>query len=282
MKGFTAYLAHRYIAGVNREDAVKVCKELGGLGISTTVDNLGEGVTEKTQADSAVDEYTRLLKDIKTAGLDTTISLKLTHLGLDISRELAEDNLRKILKEAAALRTFTRLDMERSKYTEDTINIFLKIHKDFPETGMAIQSALVRSGEDIKKLIEAETSVRLVKGAYVEPPGIGFQDKKLVDINYLTLMKTLLLKGKNPAIATHDEVIINEVKDFVQSHDIDRDKFEFQMLLGIRRTLQKDLANEGFKVRVYVPYGGEWLAYVLRRLKERKENIYFVVRNLLD
>jgi len=282
MKGFTAYLAKRYIAGTERSEAIRVCEQLRDIGISTTVDNLGEGATQKKHADAAVDEYTRLLKDIKTAGLETTISLKLTHLGLDISRELAEENLRKILKKAQTLKTFTRLDMERSKYTEDTLDIFLKAHKDFPDTGIAIQSALVRSGEDIKKLIAAKAGVRLVKGAYVEPPGIGFQEKKLVDINYTSIMQTLLLKGKKPAIATHDEIIINKAIEIARDHNIDQGKFEFQMLLGIRRTLQKNLAQEGFKVRVYVPYGSEWFAYVLRRLKERKENIYFVVRNLLD
>ncbi len=282
MKGFTKFLAGRYIAGDKRGDAIKVCQGLSELGISTTVDVLGEGVTDTAHAAAAVEEYLGLLTDIKETGLDISISLKLTHLGLDISRELTEKNLRKILEKADELKIFTRLDMERSKYTEDTVNIFLKLHKDFPKSGIAVQSALVRSGSDIERLIKAEAGVRLVKGAYMEPPGVAFQEKKLVDINYLTLMETLLLKGKIPAIATHDEAMIEKAKSFATEHDMDKKNFEFQMLLGIKRSLQKALAEEGYRVRVYVPYGEDWLAYVLRRLKERKENIYFVVRNLID
>ncbi len=282
MKGFTAYLAGRYIAGAERADAIKVCRELADSGLTATVDVLGEGVTDEEHAKAAVEEYLRLLEDIRDTGLDISISLKLTHLGLDISGELTENNLCQILEKAHKLKIFTRLDMERSKYTEDTLSIFLKIHEKYRDTGIAIQSALVRSGRDIETLIKAEASVRLVKGAYMEPPGVGFQEKKLVDVNYITLMEGLLLKGKIPAIATHDEAMIERAKDFALKHDIDKKDFEFQMLLGIKRSLQKALADDGFKVKVYVPYGKDWFAYVLRRLKERKENIYFVVRNLID
>ncbi len=282
MKGFTSYLAHRYIAGTERGDAIRVCTELNEAGLAATIDVLGEGVTDEKHARDAVSEYLALLEDIQSTGIDASISLKLTHLGLDISPKLTEDNLRKILRKARALNIFTRLDMERSKYTNDTIDIFLKLHEDFPATGIAIQSALIRSGEDIHRLMEARASVRLVKGAYMEPPGVAFQEKKLVDVNYLTLMETLLLKGHIPAIATHDEAMIDRAKDLAMDHNIGKDCFEFQMLLGIKRKLQKALKEEGFKVRVYVPYGKDWFAYVLRRLKERKENIYFVVRNLLD
>jgi len=282
MKGFTSYLAHRYIAGTERSDAIDVSAELNKQGLSATIDVLGEGVTDEKHAEAGVEEYLGLLGDIKTTGVDASISLKLTHLGLDISRELTETNLRKILSKARELKIFTRLDMERSKYTEDTIDIYKKFHEEFPATGIAIQSALVRSGDDIKSLIKIGAMVRLVKGAYIEPPGVGFQEKKLVDVNYLTLMETLLIKGRSPAIATHDEAMIEKAKEIADSLNIDKKNFEFQMLLGIRRTMQKTLAEEGFKVRVYVPYGKDWMAYVLRRLKERKENIYFVVRNLID
>jgi len=282
MKGFTAYLAGRYIAGAERADAIKVCRGLAESGLAATVDVLGEGVTDEERATGAVDEYLALLEDIHESGLDISISLKLTHLGLDISRELTEENLRKIIKKARKLKIFTRLDMERSKYTEDTLSIFLKIHEEYPDTGIAIQSALIRSGQDIETLIKSQASVRLVKGAYMEPPGVGFQEKKLVDVNYITLMEGLLRKGKIPAIATHDEAMIEMARAFALKHDIDKKDFEFQMLLGIKRSMQKALAKDGFKVRVYVPYGKDWFAYVLRRLKERKENIYFVVRNLID
>ncbi len=282
MKGFTAYLAGRYIAGDERDDALRVCRKLNDEGLAATVDVLGEGVTDEAHARAAVEEYLGLIGEIKKRGLDASISLKLTHLGLDISRSLTEENLAAILKEAERLGIFTRLDMERSRYTEDTINIFLKLHEDFPDSGIAIQSALLRSEKDVERLIEAGASVRLVKGAYMEPPGVALQDKKLVDINYVTLMKRLLEEGNHPAIATHDEAIIKEAEEFVRRKEIKKDAFEFQMLLGIKRTLQKELAREGYRMRVYVPYGKDWFAYVLRRLKERKENIYFVVRNILD
>jgi len=282
MKGFTAYLAKRYIAGDERSDALKVCRALNELGITATVDVLGEGVTDEAHARAAVEEYTALLHDIKETGVEASISLKLTHLGLDISHARTEENLSAILREARRWKIFTRLDMERSQYTEDTLSIFLKVHEDYPNSGIAIQSALVRSERDVKRLIDARASVRLVKGAYMEPPGVAFQEKKLVDINYVTIMKELLTGGSRPAIATHDEAIINEAKEFIIEKKIKKDAFEFQMLLGIKRSLQKELAKEGFRVRVYVPYGKDWLAYVLRRLKERKENIFFVVRNILD
>ena len=282
MKGFTAYLASRYIAGDERSDALKVCRELNEKGIAATIDVLGEGVSDEAHARAAVDEYLALLGEIKKTGANASISLKLTHLGLDISRALTEENLSIILEEAARLGIFTRLDMERSRYTEDTIDIFLNMHEEFPETGIAIQSALLRSDKDIERLIGARASVRLVKGAYVEPPGVAFQEKKLVDMNYVTLMKRLLSEGCRPAIATHDEEIINAAKEYVRERDLSKDSFEFQMLLGIKRTLQKELVKEGYRVRVYVPYGKDWFAYVLRRLKERKENIFFVVRNILD
>ncbi|MCR4287468.1 MAG: proline dehydrogenase family protein, partial [Deltaproteobacteria bacterium] len=242
----------------------------------------GENVKAKAEADEAVREYLALLDGIQKAKADSTVSLKLTHMGLNISEKLAKENAEKIIRKAEKLNNFVRFDMEGSAYTERTIGIFLSLHKKYPNTGIAIQSALKRSADDIETLIREKASVRLVKGAYKEPPEIAFEEKEAVDRNYEKLMKKLLLKGTRPAIATHDERLIDEAIDFVEKNGIPKDSFEFQMLLGIKRSLQKRLAKEGYSVRVYVPYGRNWLPYTLRRLRERKENLYFVVKNIFD
>lgn len=275
-------LAKRYIAGANKEDAVAAAKKLNSLSIAATIDNLGENVLSAKEAEDAVLEYTALLELIKQGRVNSAISLKLTHLGLDLSEEIALKNVETIIKKAALLNNFVRFDMEGSKYTQKTLDIFLKLRSRHPNMGIAIQSYLLRSRADIKLLMENNASVRLVKGAYKEPPAIAFEKKKTVDENYDHLMKELLLKGNMPAIATHDERLINEAISFAAENRIAKDRFEFEMLLGIKRTLQKRLANQGFRVRVYVPYGKNWLPYTLRRFRERKENIWFVLKNLLD
>ncbi|MCR4288112.1 MAG: proline dehydrogenase family protein [Deltaproteobacteria bacterium] len=282
MKGFLVHLAKRYIAGDELKDAIEAALALNRDGILATIDNLGENVKAKAEADEAAREYLALLDGIQKAKADSTVSLKLTHMGLDISEKLAKENAEKIIRKAGKLGNFVRFDMEGSAYTERTIGIFLSLHKKYPNTGIAIQSALKRSADDIKTLIKEKASVRLVKGAYKEPPEIAFEEKEAVDRSYERLMKELLLKGTRPAIATHDERLINEAIDFVEKNGIPKDSFEFQMLLGIKRSLQKRLAKEGYRVRVYVPYGRNWLPYTLRRLRERKENLYFVVKNIFD
>ncbi len=282
MKGFLIHLAKRYIAGDELKDAIEAALALNRDGMLATIDNLGENVKEKAEADEAAREYLALLDGIQKAKADSTVSLKLTHMGLDISEKLAKENAEKIIRKAEKLNNFVRFDMEGSAYTERTIGIFLSLHKKYPDTGIAIQSALKRSAEDIKMLIGEKASVRLVKGAYKEPPEIAFEEKEAVDRNYERLMKELLLKGTRPAIATHDERLINEAIGFIEKNGIPKDSFEFQMLLGIKRSLQKRLAKEGYRVRVYVPYGRNWLPYTLRRLRERKENLYFVVRNIFE
>ncbi len=281
-KGLLTLFAKRYIAGKTIEDAIGVARELKTHGILSSIDNLGENVTDAGEARKAVDEYLRLLDAIRDAGVDSTVSLKLTHMGLDISDELAERNVERVIQRAAELKNFVRFDMEGSKYTQRTIDIFLRLHKRYGNTGIAIQSCLRRSAKDIEVLIKEKASVRLCKGAYKEPPDIAFPDKKDVDENYSMLMKELLLKGTRPAIATHDERLIEEAKDFVRERGISKESFEFQMLLGIKRSLQKRLAAEGYRIRVYVPYGPNWLPYILRRLRERKENIFFVLKNIFD
>lgn len=280
MKGLLAFFAKRYIAGEERKDAIRVVRHLNSQGILATIDNLGEHIKEPSHAEDAVREYLGLLDDIRDGGVNSSVSLKLTHFGLDISDEIAEGNLRGIIKKASELNNFVTFDMEGSRYTQRTIDTFLRLHEKYTNIGIAIQSCLYRSPMDVRLLIEKGARVRLVKGAYKEPAQIAFPKKRDVDKNFEELMKSLLLKGNNPAIATHDERLINEAIRFADENGIPKERFEFQMLLGIKRKLQKRLADSGYKVRVYIPYGADWLPYTLRRLRERKENLFFVIKNL--
>lgn len=282
MKGILLLFAKRYIAGSDRKDAIRVAQDLNRSGIGGIIDNLGENVTNASEAENSVQEYLDLLADIKSSGADSTVSLKLTHLGLDISRELAMKNAETIIEKAGALKNFVRFDMEGSAYTERTIDAFLELRQKYTNVGIAIQSYLLRSKADAEKIASNGGSIRLVKGAYKEPAGITFQDKKDVDANYEAIMKTLLLSNTRPAIATHDQRLINEAKRFAAEMNVAKDSFDFEMLLGIKRNLQRELASEGYRVRVYIPYGKNWLPYTMRRLRERKENIWFVVRNIFE
>lgn len=282
MKGLLSFFAKRYIAGEERKDAIDVVRRLNSHGILATIDNLGEHVKDPSHAEEAVREYLALVDDIREAGVDSTVSLKLSHLGLDISDEIAERNAEAVVRSAFELNNSVTFDMEGSRYTQRTIDIFLRLHERYPKTAIAIQSYLYRSASDVQILIERGASVRLVKGAYKESPDIAFPKKRDVDRNFEELMKSLLLKGKNPAIATHDERLINEAIRFAEENHIPKERFEFQMLLGIKRSLQRRLADSGYRVRAYVPYGPEWLPYTLRRLRERRENLFFVIKNIFD
>lgn len=282
MKSLLLLFVKRYIAGTDRQDAIRVALALNKAGIGATIDNLGENVKNAADAAESVKEYLGLLDDIKSSGADSTISLKLTHLGLDLSKELAKINAETIIKKARDTGNSVRLDMEGSAYTHRTIDTFLELRKKYPNVGIAIQSALLRSWNDARLIASWGGSIRLVKGAYKEPPDIAFQDKKEVDANYEAVMKELLLSGTCPAIATHDERLINEAKRFAFDKNLSKDSFDFEMLLGIKRRLQMELAGQGYQVRVYIPYGRNWLPYTIRRLRERKENIWFVVKNIFE
>jgi proline dehydrogenase len=274
-------LAKRFIAGESFEQAREVVKRLNDRGFLVTLDILGESVTNRKLAETHRDDYIRLLKDINTLRLNSTISLKLTQMGLDIDDSYCCENVLKIVKNAVEYKNFVRIDMEGSKYTQRTIDIFKTIHSSYPENiGMAIQSYLYRSKKDITAAIENRHRIRLCKGAYKEPPEIACPDKRDVNKNFEDMAKELLLKGSYPAIATHDERLINIVKSFAEENKIPKDRFEFQMLYGIRRGLQEKLLKEGYKVRIYVPYGTYWLPYTARRIRERKENFWFVLRNI--
>lgn len=282
MKDFLFYFARRYIAGEKRADAIEAARALNADGISASIDVLGENVEDASDARRSVAEYLALLGEIDRTGVDASVSLKLTHLGLDLSDELAMENAEALVRRAGELGNFVRVDMERAVYTERTIDLVVRLRRKYDNVGVAVQSYLYRSGGDVARLIKEGVSVRLVKGAYKEGPDVAFRDKGSVDRNFDCLMKELLTKGNRPAIATHDEALIDEAKRFAEIKGIPRDAFDFEMLLGIKRTLQRGLAAEGYNMRVYVPYGPEWLPYITRRLTERKENALFVIKHLLD
>lgn len=282
MKGLLAFLAKRYIAGEEKKDAIEIVRLLNDHGIMGTIDNLGEHVTNISNAEAAMREYMMLLDFIKDAGVNSNISMKLSHLGLDITDELAVRNAEMIIQKASELGNSVTLDMEGSNYTQKTLDAFLMLRERHENISIAIQSYLFRSRSDIETLIKKGANVRLVKGAYKEPPDIAFPKKRDVDANYEELMRSLLLSNGYTAIATHDERIINKGLRFVEENRIPKDRFEFQMLLGIKRSLQRRLADSGYRVRVYIPYGPKWLPYTMRRLRERRENIFFVIRNIFD
>jgi proline dehydrogenase len=274
--------ASRFVAGETVADAIAAASELQRKGITVSLDLLGESVHEAAAAERAAEAYVGILRAMKEADLESNISLKLTQMGLDIDETLCEQNVRTILDVAREQNGFVRLDMESSAYTQRTLDFFEQ--RLFPtygsHTGVVIQSALRRSTDDIARLVALGARVRLCKGAYLEPPDIAFADKRDVDAHYVRLMEHLLSGGFYPAIATHDERIQSLAREFVAAHGIPPDRFEFQMLYGIRRDLQEQLIHKGFRVRVYVPFGTEWYPYLMRRLAERPANIAFILGNL--
>jgi proline dehydrogenase len=279
--GMSSGFARRFIAGETMEETIEPVRVLNANGMTITFDYLGENVTRPEEAEESVAYYKRLFRFIAENKLDRNVSLKLTQLGLDISTDIAFTHMKTILAEAAQYEHFVRIDMEGSPYTQQTLDIFFRLWSDYKNVGTVIQSYLYRSADDIEKLVEAGARVRLVKGAYNEPKEVAFAHKSEVDTNYVKLMETLLKRGNYPAIATHDELIINSTKAFMKEESIDNSSYEFQMLYGIRRDLQKSLVSDGYRMRVYVPFGTQWYGYMMRRLAERPANLWFVAKNLL-
>jgi proline dehydrogenase len=283
---FARRMAERFVAGEKREDALRVVRELNGRGILAALDHLGENVSRGEEAVRARDEYLSLLEEIKKNGVKSYVSLKLTQMGLDIDEGLCFENVKKIVEKAREYGNFVRIDMESSEYTERTLKIYKKLKREFNNIGIVIQAYLRRSEDDIRELIDMGANIRLCKGAYKEPPEIAFPKKKDVDGNFIHLMDMIFSneaqkKGVYLAIATHDEKLIEWAKRETQLRGIGRDKFEFQMLYGIRRDLQEDLKREGYVMRVYVPYGDHWYPYFMRRLAERPANVLFLIKNIL-
>lgn len=276
-------LASRFVAGETVDSALAALRELNAARISATLDLLGESVRRAEDARAARDVYLRLLERIRTAGADANVSVKLTQMGLDIDPALCQDNMRAIIDRARGDGSFVRIDMEGSAYTERTLDLFQRVL--YPEFGNAVgvvlQSYLRRTAQDIDAMIALGARVRLCKGAYQEPASVAFPDKRDVDANYVACMERLLEAGNYPGLATHDERIIAIAKAFARNKGIDPSRFEFQLLYGVRRDLQRQLRREGYNVRVYVPFGGHWYPYLMRRLAERPANIGFMLANIL-
>lgn len=280
--GLARKLASRFVAGETIESAIAAAKILNKDGTRVSLDSLGESVASREETIEARDEVIRILDAIATTGVDGNVSLKFTQLGLDIDRALCLENMSQILSHAKDLDIFVRIDMEGSDHTGRTLEMYEELHETFGNvTGVVIQSYLFRSADDIESLIARGARVRLVKGAYAEPPELAYQDMKEVRSSYVDLMKRLLDEGIYPGIATHDERLIEAAVRYVEEKDIPTERFEFQMLYGVRRDLQKKLRGQGFNVRVYIPFGCNWYPYMMRRLAERSTNVVFMVASVL-
>jgi proline dehydrogenase len=279
-------ISGRFVAGTEVEDALGVAQTLNRTGHGVSIDNLGENVTTADEALHSAGLYRQMLSQISARGLNANVSLKLTHMGLDIDPKLACDNVSALVAQAASMqpKNFVRVDMEGSAYTQRTLDLVHELHR-IPENqgvvGAVIQSYMRRSEDDVVRLLQDGIRIRLCKGAYKEPADIAYQAKSEVDANYVKLMKVLMKSGIYHGLATHDEKIIREAKAFAAKENIARDAFEFQMLYGIRRDLQLSLVREGWRMRVYVPFGAEWYPYLMRRLAERPANAWFIATNLL-
>ncbi len=276
----------RFVAGTNIADAVRATRAINQAGMSVTIDNLGENVTNPEEARHSGALYYQILDAIAANNLNANISLKLTHMGLDVDEELARDVVSGLVAKAASLTPpgFVRVDMEGSPYTQRTLDFVHELHGmpgNSNSVGTVVQAYLKRSESDIQKLLAEGIRIRLCKGAYKEPAEIAFPAKSDVDANYVKLMKILMTSGIYHGLATHDENIIKQAQAFAIREKISRDSFEFQMLYGIRRDLQQNLVRDGWRVRVYIPFGSEWYPYFMRRLGERPANVLFIARNLL-
>ncbi len=277
----TRAVSRRFVAGEALDDAIEATRALNQRSMHVSLDHLGENVSDAKEATSAAQDYIAILDRIKQAGVDANISVKLTALGLDISQELCEQNVCRILEHAQQFPIFVRIDMEGSAYTEQTVDIALRMHKQYEHTGTVIQSCMHSSKKHVEELIAQGVRVRLVKGAYKEPKTVAFQLKSEVDHNFVRLMTMLIQRGNYPAIATQDEAIINATCKFARDHGISKSAFEFQMLYGIRRDLQEKLVSQGYNMRIYVPYGSQWYPYLMRRMAERPANLLFVMGNAI-
>ena len=272
--------ARRFIAGETVEEAIAAARAVETAGCFQTLDYLGESVATLEEADAATGAYLGVIDAIAASGIGRNLSLKLTQLGLDVDRAIAVDNLRKILARADGF--FARIDMESSRYTDVTLDIFeLLWRQDYHQIGVVLQADLYRTEQDLRRVLNLGARVRLVKGAYKERGSIAYKKKSDVDRAYARLMKTLLIEGNYPALATHDAALIQQAKIIARDNGIAPDRFEFQMLYGIRRDLQSALAKEGYRVRIYIPFGRQWFPYFTRRLGERPANVGFVLRGIL-
>jgi proline dehydrogenase len=273
--------ARRFIAGERVEEAIEAARAVESRGMLHTLDLLGESVTDLDKAEVATRDYVAVIDAIAAAGIGRGVSLKLTQLGLDVDKAMAVDNLRRILERAEPADFFVRIDMENSPYTDVTLEIFETLWQHgHRRIGVVLQSALLRSEKDLARMMALGASVRLVKGAYKEPKTVAYQAKADVDAAYARMMKTLITDGHDPAIATHDPAMIDLARSWARERGVGPERFEFQMLFGIRRDLQATLVEHGYRMRVYIPFGREWFPYFMRRLGERPANVTFVMKGI--
>ena len=279
------FLARRFVAAENLDATIPVLSDLKSRGLHTTLDLLGEYVRDRNVAAEARDIYLDVARRVADErdhhGIDANISVKLSVMGQKIDEGFCLDNLRQLLKLAREKDVFVRLDMEGSDITESTLSIFETVYPEYPDhVGIVLQAYLKRTAKDVERMCDLNARVRLCKGAYKEPPDIAYQSMDEIRARFVDYMKLLISKGRYPGIATHDDKLIAATREYVRENDIARDRFEFQMLYGIRPDTQVQIANDGYNMRIYVPYGRQWLPYFSRRLRERKENVWFVVSNL--
>jgi proline dehydrogenase len=274
----------RFVAGMQLDDVIRATEVVNGWGASVSIDNLGENVTNADESKHSAELYHQLLDQISTRKLNANVSLKLTHMGFDVSEELAFGLVTGLVDHAVRINNFVRVDMEGSPYTQRTLDFVRQLHRlpgHAGRVGTVIQSYLYRSEQDVNDLLAERIRIRLCKGAYKEPAEIAFPKKADVDANYLKLARTLMKSGVYHGIATHDERIIGEIKQFARAENIPASAYEFQMLYGVRRDLQQQLVREGYGLRVYIPFGTEWYPYFMRRLAERPANVFFIARQML-
>jgi proline dehydrogenase len=274
--------ANRFVAGETVDTALAAVAKLNARGITASLDLLGESVHNEAEANAAGEAYVGMLDRVHQQKADANVSVKLTAMGLDISEDLCVTIMHGILQRARDYGTFVRIDMESSEYTQRTLDLFeRRLYPAYPQNvGIVLQSYLFRAFTDAERAILIKARVRLCKGAYKEPETVAYPDKKDVDASYVRCMHELMLHGNYPGIATHDEAIITEAKRFARANDIASDRYEFQMLYGVRRDLQDELVREGYRMRVYVPFGTQWYPYLMRRLAERPANVAFLTGNL--
>ena len=273
----------RFVAGTQLADAVRVTEIVNRRGASVSIDNLGENVTNPDEAKQSAELYHQMLDEISSRKLNANISLKLTHMGLDVSEDLAFSLVTDLVQHAVQINSFVRVDMEGSPYTQRTLDFVRQLHRQpghAGKLGTVIQTYLYRSEDDVQQLLSEGIRIRLCKGAYKEPPEIAFPKKTDVDANYVKLAKVLLKSGIYHGLATHDENIIEQVKQFARAENIPATAYEFQMLYGVRRDLQQKLVRDGYGMRVYIPFGTEWYPYFMRRLAERPANVLFIAKNM--
>ncbi|HEY6057049.1 MAG TPA: proline dehydrogenase family protein, partial [Candidatus Limnocylindrales bacterium] len=275
-------IVRRFVAGERLDEALGTLERLSASGMRTTVDVLGESVSSPELANRAADRYLETLGALARRGLDRNVSLKLSQMGLAISTDVCVANIERIVARAAELDAFVRIDMEDHTTVDATLDVWRAARALHPHVGIVLQAALRRSAADLDRLIAERAPIRLCKGAYKEPAAVAFPDKAEVDRNYAQLMERLIREGESPAIATHDERLVARAIEVATREGIPADRFEFQMLFGIRRDLQGRLVGDGYRVRVYVPYGSEWYPYFMRRLAERPANVAFILRSLLS